>query len=125
MTKILINPSIGGFNIPREYAEWLVENKGWTISPNDETDETDEIDETDKHIQDDPSEECYEWGWSPGIDHRTNPDIVEAVEKLGNCRSCVIIEIPNDVDWYLEENECGIETVWELSRSWYFEGEIK
>jgi hypothetical protein len=54
---------------------------------------------------------------------RTNPKLVEVVEKLGEeaadgrFSKLKVIEIPDDVDWYIDEYD-GSETVREQSRSW-------
>jgi hypothetical protein len=53
---------------------------------------------------------------------RTNSKLVEVVEKLGKeadgrFSKLKVIEIPDDVDWYIDEYD-GSETVREQSRSW-------
>ena len=54
---------------------------------------------------------------------RTNPELVEVVEKLGKeangfCASLRVIEIPDDVkEWYIDEYD-GIETIHEKHRYW-------
>lgn len=56
-------------------------------------------------------------------DDRTNPLVIRAVEELGSeaasgrLAELKIVEIPDGVDWELDEYD-GIETVRERSRSW-------
>ena len=113
--KILINPCFDGLVIPRKYAEWLVQNKGWTLGNN-------EMDMTPKYIYDegincDDGDDFY---WSP--DHRINSDIIEAVEALGNCSSCVVVEIPDGTDHdIVSVNHCR-EEIHEKHRVWTFKG---
>ena len=54
---------------------------------------------------------------------RTNPKLIECVEKLGNDASgsysrLQIIEIPDNVEWDIEDND-GYEWVAEKHRTWY------
>ena len=57
-------------------------------------------------------------------DDRANPKLVACVEKLGpelasgSLSSLKVVEIPNDVKWYLTEYD-GYETIREKSRSWH------
>ena len=54
---------------------------------------------------------------------RDDPMLVEVVEKLGSkrasgqCAELGIVEIPDDVEWHIEEYD-GIESVHENHRSW-------
>jgi hypothetical protein len=53
---------------------------------------------------------------------RTNPKLIEAVETLGekangSLAALQVIEIPDDVDWYIDEYD-GWETIRENHRSW-------
>ena len=53
---------------------------------------------------------------------RTDPDLIAVIEELnaeanGICAKILIIEIPDDVDWYIEDNE-GIEYIVENHRTW-------
>jgi len=78
------------------------------------------------------SEEAYkelglEWdgfGYAfNGYECRTNPKLVEVVERLGSERASghfaklKVIEIPDGIDWVIY-NYDGIETVYEKHRSW-------
>jgi len=75
------------------------------------------------------SEEAYNYLDLPwdgyGYDfnnHRDDPKLVEAVEALGTkasgtCANLVIVEIPDDVEWFIDEYD-GWETVREKHRTW-------
>ena len=75
------------------------------------------------------SEEAYKYLGIPYDDYgfkfdndRTNPKLVEVVEKLGDKASAVlsdlkIIEVPDDVDWYIDEYD-GWESIHEKHESW-------
>lgn len=54
---------------------------------------------------------------------RSNPILVQVVEELGDLANTPgseleIIEIPDDVKWYIYESECGIESIHEEHRVW-------
>lgn len=58
-----------------------------------------------------------------GVMFRSDPCLVEAVKILGdkaNAKYCElkIVEIPDDVDWYICESDNGTEYIREKSRSW-------
>ena len=60
-------------------------------------------------------------------DDRTNPKLIECVEKLGEeangeLAELHIIEIPDDVKWEINDYD-GYETVEEVHRSWGWEGD--
>ena len=53
---------------------------------------------------------------------RNNPKLIEVVEKLaekasGKFASLKVVEIPDDIDWYIHDYD-GMETVKEEHRSW-------
>lgn len=58
-----------------------------------------------------------------GYECRTNPKLVEVVERLGSERASghfaklKVIEIPDGIDWVIDDYD-GIETVHEKHRSW-------
>lgn len=49
---------------------------------------------------------------------RTDPLLIELVEKYGDGMYLRVIEIPDDVDWYIEFDE-GCEYVAEKHRTWW------
>lgn len=54
---------------------------------------------------------------------RTDPELIECIETLGEKAngkhaSLEIVEIPDDVDWYIDDYD-GIESIEEVHNSWY------
>lgn len=54
---------------------------------------------------------------------RDDPFLVKVVEELGEKANTImselkIVEIPNDVEWWIDEDEMGPETIREKARSW-------
>lgn len=66
-------------------------------------------------------EQCHkEYDWEDL--NRSAPELIQVVEELGpkangRCANLVIVEIPDDVNWFIEESD-GWETVEEVHRSW-------
>lgn len=58
-----------------------------------------------------------------GNEFRTHPDLIKVVEELGEEKASgqlaelEIIEIPDGIDWYIDEYD-GVETIREAHRSW-------
>lgn len=56
--------------------------------------------------------------------YRSNPRLIAAIEEVGTeaasgeCASLAIIEIPDDIEWYVYEHEDGTEWVHEKHRIW-------
>ena len=53
---------------------------------------------------------------------RTDPTVVEVVEKLGlrangECADLKIVDIPEDIEYYIDDYD-GVETIHEAHRSW-------
>lgn len=66
--------------------------------------------------------EYGEYGFYGPID-RTDPRLVECVEKLGDRANgefskLKVVEVPDKIDWRIEEYD-GIETIEEFHRIWY------
>ena len=88
--KIVINTSYGGYGLSKEAYEYLgipYNNLGFEFSKD-----------------------------------RTNPKLIEVVEKLGDKANgryaeLKIVEIPDDVDWYIDEYD-GCESIHESHRTW-------
>ena len=54
---------------------------------------------------------------------RTDERLVKCVEELGaeangDCAELKVVEIPDDIDWYIHEYD-GLESIHEYHRSWY------
>lgn len=61
-------------------------------------------------------------GFSYSHVERDHPDLVQLVEELGHaaagdCSKLKIVEVPDDVDWEIDEYD-GLERVVESHRSW-------
>lgn len=57
---------------------------------------------------------------------RDDSDLVKVVEELGRdagsqfCRSIVIVEVPDNIDWYVDQYDGGSEFVREHHRTWSY-----
>jgi len=101
--KIAINCCYGGFSLSKAaYEELGLDYDGYGYIFNE-----------DLGIESD-SEHAY----------RANPELIRAIEKIGEenaggkYASIRIIEIPDDVEWIIEEYD-GVESVHEKHRVWY------
>ena len=107
--KIVINNCYGGFSISRKAAEFMAARGNERARL--------ELMQSKKRF--------YGYGYVDGMEgayERTDPDLVAAVEALGEeanglRASLLVVEIPDDVDWYIEEND-GNEWVAETHRTW-------
>ena len=66
-----------------------------------------------------------EWdGYGHGSNlERTDPKLIACVEKLGKAADgkyseLKVVDVPDDIKWVIEDYD-GIETVREVSRSWF------
>ena len=56
--------------------------------------------------------------------YRADPRLISAIEKIGiddasgRNAELVIVDIPDDVEWYIETDEDGEETIHEKHRMW-------
>jgi hypothetical protein len=60
--------------------------------------------------------------WYDGNLERTDPILIQVVEELGKdadgpCAELEIVEIPDDVEWEIDEYD-GYESIHEKHRSW-------
>ena len=98
--KIVINTCYGGFELSGEAFALYHEIKGLTVSSTFTKDSFTEYD-----IK------------------RDDPALVQVVEQLGDeanglCSNLVVVEIPDDVKWVIEEYD-GIEHIAEVHRTWH------
>ena len=121
---VVINKCFGGFGLSAEAGQWLINNKGWKYTTED-NEHTSLLNKTimaprqplfDEDIYFDDSEQQNEF--------RSHPDIVECVEVLkekadGRFAKLKIVDIPFDdvVGWNIKEYD-GIERIEEEHRSW-------
>jgi len=56
----------------------------------------------------------------PYVEHqyRTDPDLIAVIEEMGGQDDIQIIDVPDDVEWDIEEWDTGYETIRERHRSW-------
>ena len=111
--KIVINSEYGGFGLSDDAIREYFRNKNWTV-----VEEKDERGYT-HFYKDAISDDNYFHEHSV---ERNDPDLVAVVEKLGKDADAQfsrlkIVEIPDDVDWYVEEYD-GLEWVAEAHRTW-------
>lgn len=127
--KIVRNKCYGGFGLSNEAYDWLIENKGWTITDyNDDghgyKDETARLVRNRNYKEENKSwrTKYYTIFDKYDLECRKDPDIIAVVKFLGEKANdkyseLEIVEIPDDaVDPYIDEYD-GIETVRE-GRSW-------
>jgi len=111
--KVVINIGIGGFAISKEAAKFMAA-RGNKIA-----------EEELKIYNMSPYSQWHGYGdisVSVGGYVRTDPILIEAVEKLGeeaNYASLLkIVTIPDDIEWYIWEADDGSEAVHEKHRIW-------
>ena len=110
--KVLINSDYGGFGLSDEAWELYLNKKNLPFFKSKSSFNT------TWYSKDEKGEEIYlEWDLD-----RTDSDLISIVEKLGDkanswASSLKIIEIPDDVEWYIEEHD-GREWVAEQHRKW-------
>ncbi len=108
MQKIVINRRIGGFSLSKKAAEEL------------------HLSEADfMEIFGETLESLQEWGDSTACRlERDDPRLVEIVQRLGleadgeQSHLVVVDDVPDGVQWTVEEGEDGIEWVAEVHRTW-------
>lgn len=97
--KIVINRCYGGYGLSLKACEYL-------------------------GVSEEEKELCKQYGYSSEYSSdRSNPKLVECVEKLGKEASgryanLKVVEIPDGVEYDIEEYD-GLETVEEKHHSWY------
>ena len=115
--KVVINKCYGGFGLSDDAVERYAELKGINLVKVQEEKSFGATWYIDG-IQDD---EHYFSSYSIG-DDRADPILVQVVEEMGDAADgwaaeLVIVDIPDDVDWYIEEYD-GNEHVAEAHRTW-------
>lgn len=107
--KVVINTDYGGFNLSGEAFAIIARANGWTRCTDDYGYD---------YLLDDQGNRVEYWEIP-----RNNPGLVAAVETLGSKEAggmyaaLKIVEIPDDVDWYIEEYD-GKEWIAERHRTW-------
>jgi len=119
--RIVINRCFGGFCFSDEGYEWLIAEKKWTVTTwNDEGEYTD----PDAQIVEMSELSFKHYGLvanDSAPKFRTNPDVIEMIEKLGKRASdsvvsdIQIVEVPDDIDWVIDEYD-GKERIREIHK---------
>ena len=112
--KIVINSDYGGFSLSDEAILEYARLKGLNLVKDENTNWSISI-----FYKDSIAEENY---FEDRVIPRNDPALVEVVEKLGEAANgfaanLKTVEIPEDVDWCIEEND-GREWVAEKHRTW-------
>ena len=115
--KVVINRKTGGFDVSQLALERMI-GVGFTVGGND----------SEADIRRDPINGQLWLSMSIGSQQnlRCDPRFVQIVEELGekaNNSYCElkIVEIPfQTIDgWYIDESDCGIESIHEAHRVWF------
>jgi len=114
LVKIVINSDYGGFSLSDEAILEYGRLKGLNLVKDENTNWSISI-----FYKDSVAKENY---FEDRDIPRNDPALVEVVEKLGEAAygfaaNLKIVEIPEDVDWCIEEND-GREWVAEKHRTW-------
>ena len=114
LVKIVINSDYGGFSLSDEAILEYGRRKGLNLVKDENTNWSISI-----FYKDSVAKENY---FEDREIQRNDPALVEVVEKLGEAAygfaaNLKIVEIPEDVDWCIEEND-GREWVSEKHRTW-------
>ncbi len=112
--KIVINSDFGGFGLSNEAIELYLKKKGLPIY-------SQETDFGMTYYYTGPEMTNEQFISDDDFD-RNDPVLVEVVEELGVAAAGIaatlkIIEIPDDVDWVIEDYD-GAELVSEVHRTW-------
>ena len=120
--KIIINVCFGGFGLSNEAFNWLVQNKGWRITDySDDGGYKDPTAEIVRHRYHGDTEYSYSSTLDDGVIRR-HPDVIEAVETLGDkadgeFAELKVVNIPDDIEWEIEYYD-GNEHIAEKHRTW-------
>lgn len=87
--KIAVNTAYGGFSLTREMAEWLRDNKGWTLGTFD--DDYHNFDITGSNGTYFTKDDLENRG---SFKSRSNPDLIECIETLQAKYELELKEIP-------------------------------
>ena len=114
LVKIVINGDYGGFSLSDKAILEYGKRKGLNLVKDENTSWSVSI-----FYKDTPAKENY---FEDREIPRNDPDLVSVVENLGEAANgfaanLKIVEIPEDVNWCVEEND-GLEWVAEKHRTW-------
>jgi hypothetical protein len=120
--KVAINVCYGGFGLSDAGFEKLLERKGIEFDKKPQAGISQithyyrkgQLDNDDAYLN------SYDF---MDVEHRADPDLIAVIEEMdgeafGWCADLRIVEIPDDVEWQIEEYD-GREWVAEKHRTWY------
>jgi hypothetical protein len=136
--KVVINACFGGFSVSeaalQQYAKikgielWIGPGKFmktfWTVPPEERQTET-----TPLEWHEWPLEQRQAWNTRYAVEHlsatrfeREDPTLIQVIEEMGAaangpCANLGVIEIPEDVQYVIEEYD-GFEHIAEVHRTW-------
>lgn len=119
--KVVIFTGIGGFGVNDVVAWHLILHNGWEVVESDNYDrfrlsKRNKIFMKKERYFSFDNESFYltdQW------ELRNDPELVDAFEYW-KPEDYKIIELPNDIKkWYIDESDCGSESIHEEHRSWH------
>jgi hypothetical protein len=116
--KIAINTQYGGFGLSDEAFESLLKRKGIDFEKVDAAFGCANY-YAKGHVGNDEHFISQYDHYEP----RNDPDLIAVIEEFGDksygwAATLRIVEIPDDVDWYVEEHD-GLEHIAEKHRTWF------
>jgi len=107
--KVVINSCYGGFSISKQAAQFMADRGNAKA----------------KAELADSGDGWYGYGYteeSEGPYDRTDPDLIAAVEALGDgangqCAELKVVDIPDGIQYEIDDYD-GIETIHEVHKSW-------
>jgi len=117
--KVVIANSIGGFYLETKILERLIELEIPLYNDYDEIPDGDDVIYiVCNHLHDMNNEWDEDKYFHNFRDHRSHPLLIQVIEELGS-DYVKIVDIPDDIKWYISESEEGYETIHEEHRTWY------
>lgn len=111
MTKVVINRCYGGYSLSEEAVKHILVSKGYTNIESTYEHDYPEF----KAISPEGSTEFFsEFSFET---YRDDIDLVTSVRASGDCAELKVVEIPDDVSWYISEYD-GMECIAEQHRTW-------
>jgi hypothetical protein len=124
--KVVIFTGIGSFSIPKAVGDYLISNKGWELVdklPEYEVTKIKKVLILDHPLTERPNLNSYYYTFYMFDDElfRCHDDIIEAYTRRNEgvfAPDYKIVDIPDDVDWYIDECDDGSESIHEKHRIW-------
>lgn len=116
--KIAINTDFGGFGLSEQAFQKLLTLKGIEF----EVEETDSFVGNAYYLAGKEHTDATYIAQYEFYENRADADLIAVIEEFGkaasgNFANIAIVEIPDDVDWYIAEHD-GLEHVAETHRIW-------